>query len=114
MRIVHPAVELVGVTTPKRNGGQLRGHARFLRSRVGGHETNFVDTNSARAGQSGFQLQGQLRGFGFAGWESAHEAIQLVLRDGREELHTADACGREQLGKLFFRGRALKWHAIQQ
>jgi hypothetical protein len=92
----------------------LRGHARFLQSRIRGHKANFIDADSLCAGEGGLQLRRQLSGLGFSGRKGTHETRQFISRHRGEELDTRQTCGGEQLCKLLFRGRAFQRHAIEQ
>jgi hypothetical protein len=105
VRVVQQIGELVLILA-ERCDRQLSGHARVFQPRVRGHKANFIDADSLRAGESGFQLQCQLRGFGFARRKSAHEAANLFFRDRSEKLYAGQTRGGEQLRELLFSGRS--------
>jgi len=88
----------------KRRGSNLRGHARVFQPRIGGYEVNLIDVDSLCARKGGFQLQGKLGGFGFAGGKSPHESANLIFRDRSEELYAGQTRRRKQLRKLLFSG----------
>ena len=103
MRVVHQTGELVLILA-ERCDRQLGGHARFLQTRIRGHEADLVDADSLRAGESGLQLQRQLGWFGLPGGKRAREAPQFFFGHGCEELYAGQPRGRQELRELFFSG----------
>ena len=98
----------------KRSNRQLRGDARVFQPRVGGHKANFIDADSLRSRERGFQLLRQFRRFGFASGKGVNKPPDLFLRHGSKKLHAGQPRRREQLRELLFRRRSFQRHAIQQ
>src|SRR5437879_2870703 len=84
--VVQPLSELLLVAA-KRRGSNLSSYARVFQPRIGGHEANLVDADPLGVGESGFQLQGQLGWFGFAGGKGAHKSSDLFFGEGGEKLY---------------------------
>ena len=86
----------------KRRGSNLSSYAHVFQPRIGSHEANLVDADALGVGESGFQLQGQLGRFGFAGGKGAHKSANLFFGEGGEKLYAGHPGGRKQLRKLLF------------
>jgi hypothetical protein len=112
--IVQPFLELILISVAQRSGGKLGSHARLFMARIRGHKANFVDADSLRSGERGFQLQGEFRRFGFAGRKCMREPAEFFFGDGGKELNAGKARRGEQLRKLLFRRSTFQRHAIQQ
>jgi hypothetical protein len=82
-------------------------------TRIRGHKTKFIDADSLRPRQRGFQLQSEFGRFGFSGGKCMYKSAELFFGDGSKELDTGEARSGEQLRKLFFRWRSFQRHTIQ-
>ena len=113
VRVVQQIGELVLILA-ERCYRQLRGHARVFQPRIGGHKADFIDADSLRPGQRGFQLQRQLRWFGLPGGKSVNKSANLFFCDRSEKLYAGQARRAEQLRELLFGWRPFQRHTIQQ
>src|SRR5579884_263507 len=73
LRVVEPLLKFV-LLVAEGSGRQLRGHAGFLQSRIGGDEANLVNANTFGSRESLFELLGKLGRFGFARRKRMDEA----------------------------------------
>ena len=110
--IVEPLLELILIGVAQGRGGELRGDAGVFEASIGGDETDFVDTDAAGSGQSGFQLLSEFGRLGFAGGKGVNEAAEFVVGDDGEKLHAGEASGGEKLGELAFRRSAFERHTV--